>query len=86
MVFDFNANLLLLQCGDVEANPGPPRRQPAANRGEPPKKEQPPSEMDKMGYLEHKVYSNIKLIFAYCTICQHCIKKGFLKRALNIKA
>ena len=42
--------LLLLQCGDVESNPGPPRRQPAA-----PAKTTPSTPEDKALKLEEKV-------------------------------
>jgi hypothetical protein len=45
-------SLLLLQCGDVESNPGPPRKAPAATKAEP-KKEL--SESDKIGRMEQQV-------------------------------
>ena len=51
--------LLLLLCGDVELNPGPPRKAPAAKAE--PKKEL--SESDKIGRLEQTVrtYTHIYL-------------------------
>ena len=48
--------LVLLLSGDVELNPGPPRRVPQGAPGGPPKG---PSKEDQLEKLESKVYKNI---------------------------
>ena len=56
--------LLLLLCGDVESNPGPPRRNPGGVPGGGPKKE----EVSKEGNLE-KLESKVKCqIFHRCSL------------------
>eukprot|EP00095_Tigriopus_kingsejongensis_P005625 maker-scaffold335_size202896-snap-gene-1.20 protein:Tk05625 transcript:maker-scaffold335_size202896-snap-gene-1.20-mRNA-1 annotation:"sporulation-specific protein 15-like" len=44
-------SILLLRCGDIESNPGPPRRQPSAAPGA----TKAPSQEDKLARLEEKV-------------------------------
>ena len=48
------AFLLLLLCGDIESNPGPPRRAPGGGKTEA-KKEEAPKE-DQVTKLENKVF------------------------------
>ena len=53
------AFLLLLLCGDIESNPGPPRRAPGGGKTEA-KKEEAPKE-GQVEVLEKKVYINLSL-------------------------
>ena len=54
------AFLLLLLCGDIESNPGPPRRAPGGGKTEA-KKEEAPKE-GQVEILEKKVFINLPLI------------------------
>ena len=53
------AFLLLLLCGDIESNPGPPRRAPGGGKPEA-KKEEAPKE-GQVEILEKKVFTNLPL-------------------------
>ena len=58
MMFSW-AFLLLLLCGDIESNPGPPRRAPGGGKPEA-KKEEAPKE-GQVEILEKKVFINLPL-------------------------
>ena len=58
MMFSW-AFLLLLLCGDIESNPGPPRRAPGGGKPEA-KKEEAPKE-GQVEILEKKVFTNLPL-------------------------
>ena len=56
-------NLLLLKAGDIESNPGPPRRARAAPSA-PEKKEIPVTPEGGPNYLDHKVRTSLLTLLA----------------------